>query len=101
LSLAVLFAIGSLPKLANPAPIAAVWRFYRLPPWFLTVTGAVELVTAAALARRATARLGGTLAAGVMMGAVVANLRHPRTRPLVLVNLALAGCGVMVVRDPR
>ena len=99
LALSAVFIGSGVPKLLGLAPMRAFWRFYRLPSWFLIFTGAVELAAGLAIARRDTADLGGALSVLVMGGAVIANGRDRRSWPLILVNIAIAGLALRVVRN--
>ncbi len=72
--------MGALPKLLPGAlpgaeDMASQWvELYRLPLWFMTVTGVIELGAGLLVLHVRTRLLGGLLAAAVMLGAAGVNI---------------------------
>ncbi len=72
--------MGALPKLLPGAlpgaeDMASQWvDLYRLPLWFMTVTGVIELGAGLLVLHVRTRLLGGLLAAAVMLGAAGVNV---------------------------
>ena len=97
----VILLLAGVPKVLLLPPMRRLWAFYRLPTWFMVVTGVFELTAAAATSRSATSRLGGLFTLAVMMGAVLTNARDRRSLALIPFNLAIGGLALRVVAQGR
>lgn len=73
-------------KLAGAEQMNEMFEHFRFPPWFQTVTGAVEIAAGASLLaglrNRRLATAGGLLACGTMAGAVWTHLVRAGDPPL-------------------
>ena len=75
-----MLVMGALPKLlpgnlTGEVDMAAQWvELYKLPLWFMTVTGVLELGAGLLVLFPLTRILGGLLAAAIMVGAGLVNI---------------------------
>jgi hypothetical protein len=94
LALAVFFVVGSLSNIIAPKSIYEEYLKWGYPRWFHFVTGALELTTAALLARASTRLLGSALGCTVMLGAIATVTLHGEyghaVPPLVAASLTIA-----------
>ncbi len=93
------FAGGS--KLAGSAQMVQVYATIGIGQWFRYLTGALEVIGAAALLFPATAGLAAVMLAAVMVGAVLAHLFVIGGSPAIPVVLLLAMATVAWVRRPK
>src|SRR5579859_1062790 len=93
------FAGGA--KLAGSAQMVQVYGTIGIGQWFRYLTGALEVIGAAALLFPATATLAAVMLAVVMIGAVLAHLFVIGGSPAVPVVLLLAMATVAWARRPK
>jgi uncharacterized membrane protein YphA (DoxX/SURF4 family) len=90
--LALAFLGAGVAKLTSQPMMVAEFALFGLPPWFLYVTGTIEVVSAVLLVIPRTTVIGGGLIVCVMIGALIAHLTHGQAAmigaPLVLLILA-------------
>ncbi len=97
-----MLVMGALPKLlpgnlTGEVDMAAQWvELYKLPLWFMTVTGVLELGTGLLVLFPLTRILGGLLAAAIMVGAGLVNIMAREFTPLA-VNIFILVAALIVI----
>jgi hypothetical protein len=93
LVLAAFFVVGSLSNIVAPRPILEEYVKWGYPHWFHFVTGSLELMTAALLARARTRLWGSALGCTVMLAALATVTVHGEfghgVAPLVAATLSI------------
>ena len=86
------FASGALKLTSQTMPVG-MFATFGLPPWFMYLTGALEIVCAMLLLIPRTAWIGASLVVCIMICAVMEHLSHGQAGmvapPLVLLVLAV------------
>ena len=97
-----MLVMGALPKLlpgnmTGEVDMAAQWvELYKLPLWFMTVTGVLELGAGLLVLFPLTRILGGLLAAAIMVGAGLVNIMAREFTPLA-VNIFILVAALIVI----
>ncbi len=97
-----MLVMGALPKLlpgnlTGEVDMAAQWvELYKLPLWFMTVTGGLELGAGLLVLFPLTRILGGLLAAAIMVGAGLVNIMAREFTPLA-VNIFILVAALIVI----
>ena len=97
-----MLVMGALPKLlpgnlTGEVDMAAQWvQLYKLPLWFMTVTGVLELGAGLLVLFPLTRILGGLLAAAIMVGAGLVNIMAREFTPLA-VNIFILVAALIVI----
>ncbi len=97
-----MLVMGALPKLlpgnlTGEVDMAAQWvELYKLPLWFMTVTGVIELGAGLLVLFPLTRILGGLLAAAIMVGAGLVNIMAREFTPLA-VNIFILVAALIVI----
>ncbi len=97
-----MLVMGALPKLlpgnlTGEVDMAAQWvELYKLPLWFMTVTGVLELGAGLLVLFAPTRILGGLLAAAIMVGAGLVNIMAREFTPLA-VNIFILVAALIVI----
>ena len=74
--LALVFLGSGLAKLTSQAMPVGMFALFGLPPWFMYLTGALEVVTAVLLLVPRTSGIGAALVVCIMIGATIAHATH-------------------------
>ncbi len=97
-----MLVMGALPKLlpgnsTGEVDMAAQWvELYKLPLWFMTVTGVLEVGAGLLVLFPLTRILGGLLAAAIMVGAGLVNIMAREFTPLA-VNIFILVAALIVI----
>lgn len=93
----VIFAVAGGGKLLSTLP-ADLFEAWGYPRWWAPMTGAVELTAAGLLTSPRTSLVGGSLAMGVLAGAIATHIQHREWSSLAFPLATLAFTGFSVWR---
>ncbi len=100
-----MLVMGALPKLlpgglpGGPDAVTQWVEVFKLPLWFMTVTGVIELGAGLLVLHYQTRVLGGLLAAATMLGAAGVNLINFQTQGFVplVINAFILVAALLVI----
>ncbi len=87
---AAMFLMAGSMKLADAAPMVALFNTIRVGQWFRYVTGGIEVVSAVLLLVPGLAAFGAALLVCTMIGAIYTHLAIVHTNPAIPVLLLIA-----------